>query len=302
MGYADSTGAEGGSSRINRISETYLERERPRDRYRGDNCNQLPATRDGGSLQVARTIGRFVGAWSIDSFEQQRALLRSRGARQKKRLAAFVAALYAADAEACRRLTAEAIAEGGGPQAAAQTLLGPAAQRIGEDWTSDATDFLSATIALQRLQRSFHDLTEEDPPTSAGSTDRRLLLAPSPGDQHGFGLSIVQDAFQRAGWMVDCCAEDDSGATLFQRAAEQNYQVIGLSFGTDREPRQLQALAATLRASNPRARLMAGGRLALEHPERLVDAGFDVVARDAAAAIHDAERSVAAARHGSFTD
>ena len=303
MGYADSQGADGGASRIARMADRSPRQATPHHRYCSANSNQATASGDGlcGAPRTADAAAGTIGAWSADNFGEQRAALRSTTARQETRLAAFVAALYAADGTACRRLAAAAMAEGGRLQQVARDLLGPAAAKIGRDWSSDDSNFLVVTMAMQRLQRVFHDLAAEDPPPVTRIPGRRLLLGPSPGDQHGFGLSIVEDAFQRAGWEVDCCPDDDAGATLFRRA-EEDHDVIGLSFGSDRTLSELQAIVAAMRqrAPAPRTRLMAGGRLALEHPQLLTAAGFDFVARDAVAAIRDAEHFVAAGRQAPF--
>jgi methylmalonyl-CoA mutase cobalamin-binding subunit len=291
MSYADSQGADGGASQIARMADRAPRQATPQHRYRSANSNQATASGDGlcGAPRIANAAAGTVGAWSAENFREQRAALRS------------IAALYAADGTACRRLAAAAMAEGGRLQQVARDLLGPAAAKIGRDWSSDDTNFLVVTMAMQRLQRLFHDLAAEDPPPVTRIPGRRLLLGPSPGDQHGFGLSIVEDAFQRAGWEVECCPDDDAGATLFRRA-EEDHDVIGLSFGSDRTLSELQAIVAAMRqrAPAPRTRLMAGGRLALEHPQLLTAAGFDFVARDAVAAIRDAEHFVATGRQAPF--
>ena len=82
-------------------------------------------------------------------------------------------------------------------------LLAPAARYLGDLWTEDLCSFTDVTVGLGRLQRVLRELS----PAFGCSVDhpeagRSVLLLPTPGEQHTFGLVIVGEFFRRAGWSV----------------------------------------------------------------------------------------------------
>ncbi|RZJ18331.1 MAG: cobalamin-binding protein, partial [Haliea sp.] len=71
-------------------------------------------------------------------------------------------------------------------------LLAPVARHLGELWEQDLCDFTDVTLGLGRLQQVLRELSPAfgqsiDHPTNG----RRVLLLPSPGEQHTFGLVMV---------------------------------------------------------------------------------------------------------------
>ncbi len=170
-------------------------------------------------------------------------------------------------------------------------LLSPAARRLGDLWLDDKLSFLDVTAGLGRLQGVMRAL---GPDFGARAPDRsgarRILLAPVPGEQHVFGLSVVAAFFRRAGWSVTFeprIAFDD----LLTLVRCERFTAVGLSVAGDRFlaalPAQVEALR---RASLARdVALLAGGPAFLLDPDLHRRTGFDAVARDAADAVQKAE-------------
>jgi methylmalonyl-CoA mutase cobalamin-binding domain/chain len=187
-----------------------------------------------------------------------------------------------------------ALQDCGDPQKVVETLFEPAARVIGENWCSDDCDFVKVTIAMSRMQRLFRQMTAECPPSLMPDIDRCALLAPAPGEQHTFGLSVVDDALRRAGWEVDCCGFDEE-AELFRLAATNDYRIIGISVSVGRLLPDLVSIIAKLRSKsrNKSVVLMAGGSLVMESPQSAIDVGFDLIAVDATSAVALAESVMA---------
>lgn len=260
-----------------------------RERYAGANVNFPRAMRrtTAGAIRPSAALRALLEDWSVESFQRERESLERARQRQALSVVKFVQALYRPEEEACRQLAALAVSRTKGPQDLARTLLGPAALVTGRDWEDDTADFLRVTMAMSRLQLLFQQSRTAEPPPPPWIPGRRMLLGPAPGNQHGFGLSVAEDAFERDGWLVDSGTSADQ---LLCLAGAADYQIIGLSIGHDRALPDLGSFAAALRARsrNKSAVLMAGGCLATRHPQLLLAAGFDLVSVDAAMAVRDA--------------
>jgi len=222
----------------------------------------------------------------------ERSLGRQRpmSAPQQQKIVDFVALLLDEESDACIVVVDELVAETGDPQFVAETLFEPAARLIGENWCSDECDFMKVTIALSRMQRLFRHLVSDFPPPVRTDISRCALLAPAPGEQHLFGLSVVDDAFRRAGWEVDCCGFGEDSEVM-RLASVNHYQIIGVSVSVDRHVPDIVAIIQKLRTRslNRSVIIMAGGSMVMRSPERAADAGFDMLAVDAQSAVRLAE-------------
>jgi MerR family transcriptional regulator, light-induced transcriptional regulator len=176
-----------------------------------------------------------------------------------------------------------------GPQALAAVLLAPSARMVGEFWRRDACDFLQVTIAMTRIERAFRNCVLSDPPPGQARAARAVLLAPVPGEQHGFGLAVVADAFRRAGWRVDRCADDEHGR-MIGLAETRRYDMIGLSIGGEPMLPALQVAVRRLRqcSLNRTVRIGVGGPLVGQRHDVVSLSGADFAAGDAAAAVDSA--------------
>ena len=292
MGYAGSSNAAGPSGPQDAIA-----RRRHAGVYQGANANLRPPAGSTRQASPRQTLHRLIEGWSLESFQRERAVLDEGRARQATSLAGFVRSLYAPADDDCRRMAVLAARQAGGPQELARDLLGPAARQIGDDWLNDDANFLRVTIASARLQLLFREACAACPPPRPRDPTRRLLLAPAPGNQHGLGIAVIEDAFRRDGWIVDAGL---SGDDLLRQTSSVSYHIIGLAVGADRDLHDLEGFTRLLRSrsKHPAVALMAGGNLAATKPQALIAAGFDCVCEDAATAVRHAARVAAAGVHG----
>lgn len=176
-------------------------------------------------------------------------------------------------------------------------LLSPVACALGRMWEDDLCSFTDVTIGLCRLQRVVYDLVDRSPPAHARSHGGVALFALTPGDQHVFGLVLVAEVFRRAGWRTTSApgATADELADLVSRQA---FDLIGFSMANAQWLEALPGLIARLRARslNPNVRIMVGGRVFAERPERCREVGADATANDPRDAVEYASRLVEPAR------
>jgi methanogenic corrinoid protein MtbC1 len=173
-------------------------------------------------------------------------------------------------------------------------LLAPIAGRLGEYWTEDRCTFIDLTLALSRLHWLVREVGRRNgeaiyqPPQK-----RRIYLAATPGEQHTFGLVMIEEFFLHAGWEMahDHTTTDQS---ILQAIHTHDVDVVGLSIGNRELFGPLQDLIAMAgrASSNRKVKIMVGGRLFKEHPD-LVDKlpGATVVA-DGVNAVEFAETLV----------
>lgn len=167
-------------------------------------------------------------------------------------------------------------------------LLAPAAYRLGDLWMQDLCDFTDVTLALGRLQRVLREISAGFTP--AGVTidvgepaegARRILLLPSPGEQHTFGLVMVSELFRRAGWDVAGgpweVAEDAAA-----RVGNEWFDIVGFSLAVEAHADALaDCIAAVRQASrNGQLGIMVGGPLFRQRPELSARVGADLAAVD----------------------
>ena len=156
-------------------------------------------------------------------------------------------------------------------------LLAPTARYLGELWTEDLCNFTDVTVGLSRLQRVLRELS---PALGRGVEHapggRRILLLPSPGEQHTFGLVMVAEFFRTAGWDVVGGAWAE-GADAAEMVAAEWFDVVGFSLGAEV---RLAALATTIEAvrhatCNRDIAVLVGGPLFGVHPEFVKRVGAD---------------------------
>jgi methanogenic corrinoid protein MtbC1 len=165
-------------------------------------------------------------------------------------------------------------------------LLGPVAKRLGIMWEEDDCSFTDVTVGLCRLQQIVHELSGRTPPPVQTMERRHALFALTPGDQHTFGLVLVTEFFKRAGWST-VTAPDGTDDDLIDLVASQSFDVIGFSVADEQWLEPLPSLIARLRAAsrNPLVRVMVGGRVFVERPERCAEVGADATGEDARQAV-----------------
>jgi methanogenic corrinoid protein MtbC1 len=170
-------------------------------------------------------------------------------------------------------------------------LLAPAARELGLLWEKDECDFMQVTVGLCRLHQVLRELSEEFRADAAESkSGRRVLLAPLPGEQHTFGITLVAQFLRRAGWEV--WHEFPTDCTDIVEIVRQNwFTVVGLSVGHDACLGQLSNTISSIRqySRNPGVGVLIGGPLLIKRPEIARVVGADATAADGAEAVRKAE-------------
>lgn len=171
-------------------------------------------------------------------------------------------------------------------------LLAPAARHLGSLWVENRLGFLEVTRATSMLQAVLRHFGREFEDSGSRPSQRRcLLLAPVPGEQHTFGLSLLAAFFRRSGWHVVFDARATEASLVGQLSGTQ-FDAVGLSASGNRFVDRLPALVDRLR----QARLsqdcvfLAGGQASLDHARAGHDIGADAVAQSAADAVLIADR------------
>jgi methanogenic corrinoid protein MtbC1 len=171
-------------------------------------------------------------------------------------------------------------------------LLTHVAQELGRRWTSDETDFSSVTIALGHLQQLRRAVAQFDEPGLLPSgPPRRALLATAPGEQHDFGLMIVDHFMHLAGWDVRTSPQA-SAEEIISIVSKNSFEIAGLSLSGESYLMSLERVIATIRrvSKNSNIGILVGGSLFIERPELALLIGADATASDGQEAVRQAER------------
>jgi methanogenic corrinoid protein MtbC1 len=162
-------------------------------------------------------------------------------------------------------------------------LLAPAARQLGELWEDDERDFTEVTLGLAELHKILHvlpsmsELHKQYVPN--GLT---ILLMPSPGDQHTFGLAMVAEFFQRDGWAVDggTFAAADNPALLVKA---KHYDAVGFSLATGLGFNRLQDCISAIRktVSPNKLCIIVGGPFFVDNQDKVNLVGADLFVQDA---------------------
>jgi len=175
---------------------------------------------------------------------------------------------------------------GASVQAVFLDLLTPVARKLGEYWTCDICSFTEVTVAMGRLQQLLRAnsaafglsgrLSEGTDP------QRRILLLPSPGEQHTFGLSLVAEFFYRAGWDVSTSFIQPTGS-LSALVEREWFDVVGLSLGNVAQIGRLNDCISQIRRAsmNPHILTIVGGVAFMLEPKLADQVSADAVMLDA---------------------
>ena len=156
-------------------------------------------------------------------------------------------------------------------------LLAPTARYLGRLWDDDLCNFTDVTVGLGRLQRVLRELSSLlGHGVDHASQGRRILLLPSPGEQHTFGLVMVAEFFRRAAWNVTGGAWA-AGADAAALVSAEWFDVVGFSLGAEGHLQALaDCIAAVRQAScNGGLAILVGGPLFALHPEFVGKVGAD---------------------------
>lgn len=173
-------------------------------------------------------------------------------------------------------------------------LLAPVARRLGEMWEEDLCAFTDVTVGLCRLQQVVHELASQTPRAAEQtSAARRALFASAPGEQHTFGLVVINEFFRKAGWRT-WTEPAVSRQELVQLVRTRWFELVGLTVSCEENLEQLPDMIMSLRrASQNRAvAIMVGGRVFAERPDLAQRLGADATAIDGKEAVQKAESLV----------
>ena len=172
-------------------------------------------------------------------------------------------------------------------------LLAPTARRLGDMWVEDLCSFTDVTIGLSRLQQALRELGSAFENEVRPEIRGRILLAAAPGEQHSFGLSMLETFFRHAGWEV-CGGTTYTPSELLRLARDEWLDAIGLSLSSDVFYDPARDLLTSLRTAsrNPSTVVIVGGRYFTDNPEHATAIGADTMAYDAPDALRQADASL----------
>lgn len=197
----------------------------------------------------------------------------------------FESALIAGDRRQAATIVGRYLDQGCGLVDTELHVIQPALYGIGQQWqrnqVSVAQEHLATAIAqsvmVQGMLRSI----------PAPSNGRKILLACVEGNQHAVGLQMVADAFEIAGWEVNCLGANVPTASLVLHAAQWKPNLVGLSISF---PQQFKGVKSVISRMNDvigahRPPVIIGG-MAINNFARLADRiGANAWSPDAAAAV-----------------
>jgi methanogenic corrinoid protein MtbC1 len=169
-------------------------------------------------------------------------------------------------------------------------LLEPAARHLGDMWERDECDFIDVTLGVGRLQKllAVFNCTHDIP---AFDSKRAVLMLTVPGEQHGFGISMVTKFLEAGGWQVASLPEA-ALATLGRAVRERWFAAAGVTLSNDANLDKVRdAIAAIRKASqNPAIGVMVGGPVFNRDPGLVAQVGADGTAASAPTAVLMAQK------------
>lgn len=164
-------------------------------------------------------------------------------------------------------------------------LLEPSARHLGEMWNNDECDFIDVTLGVARLQKLLAVFNNSHTAPSLDSR-RAVLMAMTPGDQHYFGVTMVERFLLAAGWKV----QTETSATTQEIAAVAKHRWFAVAGLTAGSAQMIDSLKETIRlvrqqSCNPHIGIMVGGPLFTANPGLVTEVGADATAPDAPTAV-----------------
>lgn len=168
-----------------------------------------------------------------------------------------------------------------------QHYLTAVAGRLGEWWDEDRCSFVEVTLGVLMLQDELRRLAPALARPHITHSGKSVLMLPSPGEQHGFGLAMLAEYFRAAGWDVEMA----TAAEAPLRIAAFDFHLVAITLSDVSRAPSVTTLVAELRRQSRRADplVMVGGSALLTDPALLAAIGADTTAPDAASALHRAE-------------
>jgi MerR family transcriptional regulator, light-induced transcriptional regulator len=164
-------------------------------------------------------------------------------------------------------------------------LLEPAARLLGKMWDDDRCDFVDVTLGVARLQELLAIFNDTNCVSTFGDM-RRVITGTTCGEQHRFGLAMVEKFLRASGWHV----RSESGCSVEAIAAAVQSEWFAVAGFTLSCESRLDALAATIktvreRSCNKSIGVMVGGPVFNACPELAIRVGADAAALNAPTAV-----------------
>lgn len=174
-------------------------------------------------------------------------------------------------------------------------LLQPAARLLGELWTRDEADFCDVTIGVARLQALLAYLSDTHG-LAAANDMRSVLMLTMPGEQHSFGVAMVERFLEAGGWQV-CSEREVQSETLARLVRQQWFAVVGIGLSNGRDLNEVIAAIETVRASsrNRKIGIIVGGPDCAADPDLAARLGADGTADSGPTAVVLAQKLLDAA-------
>ena len=166
-------------------------------------------------------------------------------------------------------------------------LLAPAARMMGDMWVDDSCNFVDVTLGMTRIQHLFRQLRMPFGEFGGIAQNKgRVLLVPAPGEQHVFGLRVVEEFLLRDGWDVDCRLQASLNDVLYM-VRDEAYDFIGFSLSGERllEPLSSAIRLVRMNSRNRAIRIMVGGVFFAGQPDAGREIDADAITCDARAAV-----------------
>lgn len=169
-------------------------------------------------------------------------------------------------------------------------VLEPTARYLGEMWDRDACDFIDVTIGVSRLQKLLA-IFNNSHSVPALDQRRHVLMAMTPGDQHFFGVTMVERFLLAAGWKVRI-ELTASAQEIAEASHDAWFAVAGLTMGSDQGIDSLKDTIVKVRerSRNPSIGIMVGGPLFTARPDLAIEVGADATAPHAPGAVLVAQK------------
>jgi methanogenic corrinoid protein MtbC1 len=200
-----------------------------------------------------------------------------------ERIARLAAALIDPDGASALADMEAARADGATLEAVYVGYLSAAARLLGERWSADDVTFGEVTMAAGRILAIMRALAVGGT-AGAPRPSRRVVFAPTPGDDHTLGVRMATDLFRAEGWDVELLL----GLThqdLVDAVAASDRRLVGLSASGRRAGPALARLIVALRVARPDAFLLISGPIVAEAEDFVAALGADAAAADVGAAM-----------------
>jgi methanogenic corrinoid protein MtbC1 len=177
----------------------------------------------------------------------------------------YLDAVRAADAPGAFRVAAGALAGGLSVSGLYQRVIAPAMYEVGELWAKGALTIADEHLATSLTQRVLAALR---PPVWVGmgmeheptQVRRRVMLATVEGEQHALGLRMAADVLEDAGLEPIYLGADVPIGALLQALDSLSPDLLALSATMPELAPELDQVAAAVRRSHPRLKLLFGGQ------------------------------------------